>query len=94
MTLLTHMLRVPALLFAACCDLWHVLISPAFGGRCRFYPSCSQYAAQAVRENGLLRGSFFTAKRVCRCNGFFDGGYDPVPVREPRNMTFNQGVKE
>lgn len=54
-------------------------ISPILGAHCRFYPSCSQYVLIAIERHGLLRGLFFGACRLLRCNGFFTGGYDPVP---------------
>jgi hypothetical protein len=49
--------------------------------RCRFAPSCSAYALQALAEHGALRGSWLAVCRVCRCHPFNPGGYDPVPPR-------------
>ncbi len=54
-------------------------LSPVLGPACRFEPSCSRYAAQAVRQHGVLRGSWFTMKRLARCHPFNPGGLDPVP---------------
>jgi len=56
-------------------------ISPAFPRRCRYEPTCSAYAAQAVRRFGVLRGSLLGAWRLLRCNPFSHGGFDPVPDR-------------
>jgi putative membrane protein insertion efficiency factor len=53
-------------------------VSPMFGRRCRYYPSCSEYAVQAVRRFGILRGLVLAGWRLLRCNPFSDGGYDPV----------------
>jgi putative membrane protein insertion efficiency factor len=54
------------------------LISPALGQRCRYYPSCSEYAVQAIRTFGILRGLILAAWRLLRCNPFSHGGLDPV----------------
>lgn len=54
-------------------------ISPLIGPRCRFYPSCSHYALEAVQTHGSLRGSFLAIKRVLKCHPFHPGGFDPVP---------------
>ena len=54
------------------------VVSPAFGRRCKYEPTCSAYAVQAIRECGILRGSVLAAWRVLRCNPFSHGGYDPV----------------
>jgi putative membrane protein insertion efficiency factor len=53
-------------------------ISPAFGARCRYYPSCSEYAIQAVQQLGILRGLVLAAWRLLRCNPLSRGGFDPV----------------
>lgn len=58
--------------------LYQRLISPAFGARCRYYPSCSEYAAQAVERFGILRGLVLAGWRLLRCNPWSRGGFDPV----------------
>ena len=60
---------------------YQLIISPLFTGSCRFLPSCSQYAAEAVQRHGVLSGSWLAAKRVARCHPFCAGGHDPVPPR-------------
>lgn len=57
-------------------------ISPLLGPRCRFHPTCSQYADEAIREYGAGRGSLMAIWRILRCQPFCKGGYDPVPPRE------------
>ncbi|MDR2730357.1 MAG: membrane protein insertion efficiency factor YidD [Treponema sp.] len=54
-------------------------VSPHFPPVCRYYPSCSSYAYEAVRKYGVFHGGFFALRRFCRCHPFHSGGYDPVP---------------
>ena len=54
-------------------------ISPLSPPRCRYIPTCSQYALEAVEKYGAVKGSWLAAKRILRCNPFHKGGYDPVP---------------
>lgn len=68
---------------------YQLLISPVLPPSCRFTPTCSAYAMEAVAKHGALRGSWLAAHRVCRCHPWNDGGYDPVP--EPDVKTKAQG---
>ena len=58
--------------------LYQRVISPAFPRRCKYEPTCSAYAGQAIREYGILRGLVLAGWRLLRCNPWSDGGYDPV----------------
>jgi len=58
---------------------YQLTLSPLLGPRCRFYPSCSQYALEAVGQHGALRGSWLALRRLARCHPWHAGGYDPVP---------------
>lgn len=74
----------PGLAAAAAAKLvraYQLLISPVLGSRCRFHPTCSEYAREALQRFGLLRGGWLTIRRIVRCQPFCDGGFDPVPER-------------
>jgi uncharacterized protein len=58
---------------------YRLLLSPLLPPACRFFPSCSEYAEQALSHHGALRGGWLTARRVCRCGPWHPGGVDPVP---------------
>jgi uncharacterized protein len=76
---LLEILRNPVkAFFAGAIRLYQSVISPAIPGRCKYYPSCSQYALDAVREYGAARGFVLGVWRVLRCNPLSYGGYDPV----------------
>lgn len=59
--------------------LYKLAISPFLGNHCRFYPSCSSYAEQAIAEHGALRGSLLAMRRLGKCHPWHEGGHDPVP---------------
>ncbi len=60
-------------------DCYKLLLSPLLGNHCRFYPTCSSYARQAIEEHGALRGSWLALRRLGRCHPWHEGGVDPVP---------------
>ena len=64
---------------------YQYLISPLLGNHCRFYPSCSSYALDALKEHGTLRGLSLAVRRLTRCHPWHDGGYDPVPEKSNNN---------
>lgn len=75
-------MTAPSLLaraFIALIRFYQRFISPMFGPTCRFSPSCSAYALEAIREHGAARGVWLAVRRLGRCHPFNPGGYDPVP---------------
>lgn len=60
--------------------LYQIAISPVFGRHCRFHPTCSEYARQAIELHGVRRGGGLAVRRILRCHPFNSGGYDPVPA--------------
>lgn len=62
-------------------------ISPFLGQNCRFYPSCSEYAAESVSEHGALKGCILATRRVCKCHPWHPGGFDPVPKLTPETSS-------
>lgn len=75
--------RLIGLLLIAPIRIYQLVISPLVGPTCRFYPSCSTYAVQAIRRHGPLRGSALAGWRLLRCNPWNLGGLDPVPECRP-----------
>jgi putative membrane protein insertion efficiency factor len=71
--------RLPIAILLLPLRLYRTLISPALAPRCRYYPSCSAYAEEAIRTHGILRGGVLATWRVLRCNPFSAGGVDEVP---------------
>ena len=73
--------RLPAVILIALIGLYRRFVSPALGRHCRFEPSCSAYAQEAVARHGALAGGMLAIKRIARCHPWGAGGFDPVPER-------------
>ena len=73
------MLRIPSLALRLAIRGYQVAISPMLPPACRYYPTCSNYAIEAIEKYGALRGGWMAARRIGRCHPFSPGGYDPVP---------------
>lgn len=80
---------IPRNAAAAAIRLYRRMLSPLLAPRCRFHPSCSAYAEEAILQFGLVRGALLATSRIARCNPLCDGGIDPVPasftLRRPRS---------
>ncbi|HEX6433482.1 MAG TPA: membrane protein insertion efficiency factor YidD [Gemmatimonadales bacterium] len=74
-----RLLLLPRRLLATAIRGYQVVLSPLLPPSCRFMPSCSQYALEAVTRHGALRGGWLAARRLARCHPFNPGGFDPVP---------------
>jgi uncharacterized protein len=74
-----QVLQILSYPFILLIKFYQYVISPVIGPKCRFTPTCSQYAVQALRKYGLLKGSWLAVKRILRCRPGGGSGYDPVP---------------
>lgn len=78
-SLVSRALAMPLLVLVR---IYQWTLSPVMGGQCRYWPTCSHYAAEALQAHGGIRGGWMAAKRLLRCHPFSRGGYDPVPPAE------------
>jgi putative membrane protein insertion efficiency factor len=74
-------------LLVALLRAYQLAMSPFLGQNCRFYPTCSNYAIEAVRTHGAARGSLLAARRICKCHPWNDGGVDLVPPAPEKNSS-------
>jgi len=81
MNRMNHLATLPLRAFIRA---YQLVLSPWLGARCRFHPSCSAYAGEALQRHGLLRGGWLAAKRIGRCHPWGGSGVDPVPTVSPR----------
>ncbi|WP_298215260.1 membrane protein insertion efficiency factor YidD [Acidocella sp.] len=73
-----------ALMLSGAVRVYELTLRPVIGAHCRFHPSCSAYAREALARHGAARGSALAARRILRCHPFHPGGYDPVPAPKDR----------
>jgi len=74
--------NVPAAALTGAVRIYQWTVRPIIGAQCRFEPSCSHYAVEALASHGAIRGTALAARRILRCNPWNAGGFDPVPSRE------------
>ena len=72
-------MRILSLPFIGLIKIYQWIISPILGPKCRFTPTCSHYAVEALKKHGVLKGLWLTIKRISRCHPWGGQGYDPVP---------------
>ena len=73
-------------LFKKVIRLYQVLISPLFPAKCRYFPSCSEYALEAIDQHGSIKGGWLSLKRILKCHPLSKGGFDPVPNSSTSNL--------
>ncbi len=78
--------QIPARMVMALVRLYQLTLAGLLGPCCRFHPSCSSYMIEALRAHGLGKGLWLGIRRIGRCHPFHPGGYDPVPMVEPRRI--------
>lgn len=74
-----NLLKIPSLILRMLVNGYRYLISPFIPSRCRYHPTCSNYAHEALLRHGAIKGSLLALKRICRCHPWGKSGYDPVP---------------
>ena len=77
--MIRFVLGIPRRIVAGLILIYQKLVSPNLGPNCRFQPTCSQYALEAVQRHGVIRGVWLAIKRIGKCHPLHPGGYDPVP---------------
>jgi uncharacterized protein len=76
------MKRIPQSILLALIRAYQFVLSPWVGNQCRHWPTCSEYAREAIERHGAARGSWLAARRVARCGPWCEGGIDPVPEKK------------
>ena len=70
--------------------LYQYLLSPLFGQNCRFHPTCSQYAVEAINEHGVFKGGYLSMRRILKCHPFNEGGLDPVLKKQDKPLNIDK----
>ena len=70
--------------------LYQYLLSPLFGQNCRFHPTCSHYAVEAINEHGVFKGGYLSMRRILKCHPFNEGGLDPVPKKQDKPLNIDK----
>jgi uncharacterized protein len=86
--------RIAQAFLLALIHVYRAVLSPFLGGQCRFHPTCSAFALQAIREWGPWRGTWMAVRRIARCHPFAKGGLDPVPPNPRRATTAGPAPSE
>ena len=77
-------------LFVGLIKAYQYLISPLLGPSCRFHPTCSHYAIEAISEYGVLKGGYLSVRRMIKCHPLHEGGHDPVPSKQEKPLNIDK----
>lgn len=77
-------------LFIGLIKAYQYLISPLLGPSCRFHPTCSHYAIEAISEYGVLKGGYLSVRRIIKCHPLHEGGHDPVPSKQEKPLNIDK----
>jgi putative membrane protein insertion efficiency factor len=77
-------------LFIGLIKAYQYLMSPLLGPSCRFHPTCSHYAIEAISEYGVLKGGYLSVRRIIKCHPLHEGGHDPVPSKQEKPLNIDK----
>ena len=80
-------------LFVGIIKLYQILISPLLGPNCRFHPTCSHYAIEAIARHGVLKGGYLSVRRLIKCQPLHEGGFDPVPGQNDKQSHIDENIE-
>ena len=80
-------------LFIGIIKLYQILISPLLGPNCRFHPTCSHYAIEAIARHGVLKGVYLSVRRLIKCQPLHEGGFDPVPEKKDKQSHIDENIE-
>ena len=80
-------------LFIGIIKLYQMLISPLLGPNCRFHPTCSHYAIEAIAKHGVLKGGYLSVRRLIKCHPLHKGGLDPVPEIKDKQCNIDENIE-
>ena len=80
-------------LFIGIIKLYQILISPLLGPNCRFHPTCSHYAIEAIARHGVLKGGYLSVRRLIKCQPLHEGGLDPVPETNEKQCNIDENIE-
>jgi putative membrane protein insertion efficiency factor len=80
-------------LFIGIIKLYQILISPLLGPNCRFHPTCSHYAIEAIAKHGVFKGGYLSVRRLIKCQPLHEGGLDPVPEKKDKQSHIDDNIE-